>query len=184
MNKKTYKEFLETDVYKGEKRIFMKLFAKYFNPVTNAAFLFRKMQYMNSQKGIIAKIQTVLLRKELAEKYGILASPEAIIGKYLRFVHPTSIVIGRHVVAGEHLSLYQNTTLGGAHLGDVNKGNQPVVGNNVTLFANSLALGNITIGDDVIIGANSLLLKSVPSGVVCVGTPARYIKKIESNKEG
>ena len=119
----------------------------------------------------------MLLQKKLATKYGILASPEASIGKYLRFIHPTSIVIGKCVVAGEHLSLYQNTTLGGARWGDVTKGNQPVLGDNVTLFANSLVLGKIVVGDNVTIGANSLLMESVPEGAVCVGSPAKCLPK-------
>lgn len=129
--------------------------------------------------GVLNRIRVGLLKKKLAVRYGILASPDAIIGKGLRFVHPTSVVIGAHVIAGENLSLYQNTTIGGARTGDVNKGNQPTIGNNVTLFANSLILGKVSIGNNVTVGANSLLLESVSDNAICVGSPATIIKKKE-----
>lgn len=178
MDKKTYKEYVDYEVYRGSNSLFLRLYNKYYNPVTNAVFLFRKMQYIRGRGGAINKVRVEFIRRKLAVRYGILASPDAIIGKGLRFVHPTSVVIGAHVRAGENLSLYQNTTIGGARTGDVNKGNQPIIGNDVTLFANSLILGKVEIGNDVTIGANSLLLQSAPDGSICVGSPA-IIKNIK-----
>lgn len=151
-----------------------------------------RMQYISTERcsiytpwgGWVSKVRVELLKRKLAVRYGIHASPNAIIGKGLRFVHPTSVVIGSCVTAGENLSLYQNTTIGGARTGDVNKGNQPTIGDNVTLFANSLILGKVTVGNNVILGANSLLLKSVPDNTICVGTPATNIKEKENYKNG
>lgn len=176
MDKKTYKEYIKTEVYKNSNSVFIKVYNRFLNPATNAVFIFRKSQYLHNQQGIIAKIRVALLTRKLAIKYGILTYPDVTIGKGLRFVHPTSIVIGKHVVAGENLSLYQNTTIGGARTGDVNKGNQPYLGDNVTLFSNSLILGKIKIGNNVVIGANSLLLDSVPDDCVVAGSPAKIIK--------
>lgn len=184
MDRKEFNEYIVCDVYRNSSNIMEKIYNKYINPVTNAAYMFRKMQYMNSHKNIYCKVRTMFLQKRLANKYGILASPNAEIGRYLRFVHPSSIVIGAHVTAGDHLSLYQNTTIGGIHVGDVDKGNQPTIGNNVTLFANSLILGKINIGNDVIVGANSLLMSSAPDGAVCVGSPAKNISKNKDIQRG
>lgn len=175
MDKKDYKELIEIEVYKGASSLLLRLYLKHIDPVTNAAYLFRKMQLLNNSDCIISKLRVLIIKKKLARRYGILASPDAIIGKGLRFVHPTSVVIGAHVQAGENLSVYQNTTIGGARTGDVNKGNQPHLGDNVTLFANSLVLGKLKVGSNVTIGANSLLLTSVPDDCVCVGSPARII---------
>ena len=47
----------------------------------------------------------------------------------------------------------------------------------MTLVANSLVLGKIVVGDNVTIGANSLLMESVPEGAVCVGSPAKCLPK-------
>lgn len=177
MDRKDYLECLELEVYHNQKNYLFRIFQRYMDPVTNAVFLFRKMQYKYTKKGIAAKLEVVFLKRKLAVRYGILASPSAVIEKGLRFVHPTSIVIGAHVSAGKNLSLYQNTTLGGGRTGDVHKGNQPTLGDNVTVFANALVLGKVTVGNDVIIGANSLLLDSAEDGSVCVGSPAKCINR-------
>lgn len=148
-----------------------------FYPTKHAVFLYRKSQYHASHDGFYHKLLEKIYSRRLLMAYGILASPYAIIGKGLKFVHPTSIVIGRHVRAGENLHIYQNVTLGGSRLGDVTKGNQPTIGNNVTIFCGAAVLGKITVGDDVIVAANSTLLTSVPNYAVCVGSPARAIFK-------
>ena len=177
MTRKELQEFIEVEVYKEQRPGFLKKFLrKYLVPETNAVYLFRTMQYAASRSDPFHRIQKTLLRRKLACRYGILASPSAVIGKGLRFVHPTSVVIGSHVVAGEHLSLYQNTTLGGSRTGDVKKGNQPHLGDHVTLFANSMILGRVTVGNHATIGANSCLLESVPDHAVCVGSPAKCLK--------
>ena len=180
MNKEEYRECIQTEVYRNNKSFVIRFYNQHINPVTNAVYLFRKMQYLRSCGGIMSKVRVEWLRRKLAVRYGILASPDAVIGKGLRFIHPTSVVIGAHVKAGRNLSLYQNTTIGGARTGDVNKGNQPTIGDDVTLFANSLILGKVNVGNNVIIGANSLLLQSVPDNSICVGSPA-IIKEKEKN---
>lgn len=185
MDKLTYKLCLQKEVYHNQSfsglyAAYYKFYCRYFNASTNAVYLFRKMQYLNSKCGMYYKIQVILLQMKLARRYGILVSPEVSIGPGLRFVHPTSIVIGKHVIAGENLSLYQNTTLGGAHIGDVQKGNQPKLGNNVTVFANSAILGKLIVEDNITIGANSVLLQNATnfrgSGIY-VGSPAKRIDK-------
>lgn len=49
------------------------------------------------------------------------------------------------------------------------------IGNNVFIGANSTILYDVTIGDNVIIGAGSLVNKDIPSGVVAAGIPAKVI---------
>ena len=146
-------------------------------PERHSVFLYRKSQYHASSKGIWHKLLKHYYSRKLVHQYGILASPYATIGKGLRFVHPTSIVIGSHVNAGENLHLYQNVTLGGARLGDVARGYQPTIGNNVTVFSGAAILGKISVGNNVIVAANSTLLSDAPQNSVCVGSPARIIRK-------
>ena len=63
--------------------------------------------------------------------------------------------------------------LGYTRIGRVN------IGNNVFIGAASVILPNVTIGDNVIIGANSTVTKDVPANSVAAGTPARIICSLE-----
>lgn len=60
-----------------------------------------------------------------------------------------------------------------------------IIGNNVFIGAESVVLPNVNIGDNVIIGANSTVTKDIPSGSVAVGSPAKVICTIDEylNKE-
>lgn len=173
MDKNKLHSYLNYEV--GKKCLFFGGVFLMFFPEKHAIYLFRKSQYHASQKGFVHKILKKLYQTRLVRLYGIIASPYATIGRGLRFVHPTSIVIGGSVVAGQNLHLYQNTTLGGARIGDVKKGNQPHLGDNVTVFSGGVVLGGLQIGDNVTIAANSTLLRDVPNNSLCVRSPARII---------
>ena len=53
-----------------------------------------------------------------------------------------------------------------------------VVGNNVELSPGVVVLGNVSIGDNSIIGAGAIVVKSIPKNAIAVGNPAVVIKKI------
>ena len=97
----------------------------------------------------------------------------AQIGRGLKINHGIGSVIGARCVIGDNCLLHQ-----GVALGDKD-GGRPIIGNNVIIYAGAVVLGNITIGDDSIIGANAVCLQSVPSHAICVGVPAKNINKNE-----
>ena len=96
-----------------------------------------------------------------------------IAGGFVCF-HPFSTVINATSI-GENFEFRNGLTIG-------NKFNDnsllPIIGNNVTVGANVCIIGAISIGDHVIIGAGSVVVKSIPSNSVVVGNPARVIKQI------
>ena len=53
------------------------------------------------------------------------------------------------------------------------------IGNNVFIGANSMVLYDVTIGNNVIIGAGSIVTKDIPSGVVCAGVPCKVVGEFE-----
>jgi len=106
---------------------------------------------------------------------GIEIHPGATIGKGFFIDHGMGVVIGETTEIGENCLLYQGVTLGGT--GKEEGKRHPTLGNNVVVGAGTKILGNITIGDDVKIGANSVVLNPVPDNSIVVGVPGRVIKK-------
>ena len=53
------------------------------------------------------------------------------------------------------------------------------IGNNVFIGAHSIIAKSVNIGDNVIIGAGSVVTKDIPSNEIWAGVPARFIKKFE-----
>lgn len=97
---------------------------------------------------------------------------QAQIGPGLRLYHPTGVVIGQHVVIGSECSIQQGVTVGGAGGHDRIPGDSPIIGNNALLGAGCKIFGPVQVGDNVTVGANAVVVKSIPSGHVAVGVPA------------
>ena len=53
------------------------------------------------------------------------------------------------------------------------------IGNNVFIGNNVIILPGVTVGDNVVIGAGAVVTKNIPSNSVCAGVPARVIKTID-----
>ena len=106
---------------------------------------------------------------------GIEIHPAASIGPGFFIDHGMGVVIGETTEIGSDCLLYQGVTLGGT--GKEKGKRHPTLGNNVVVGAGAKILGPITIGDYVKIGANSVVLKSVPEHSIVVGVPGRVIKR-------
>jgi serine O-acetyltransferase len=106
---------------------------------------------------------------------GIEIHPAARIGTGIFIDHGAGVVIGETAEVGEGCLLYQGVTLGGT--GKEKGKRHPTLGRDVVVGAGTKILGNITVGDYVKIGANSVLLRSVPDHSIVVGVPGRVIKK-------
>ena len=107
---------------------------------------------------------------------GIEIHPSAKIGERFFIDHGMGVVIGETAEVGDHVTLFQGVTLGGT--GKERGKRHPTLGNHVVVGAGAKILGGITIGDNVKIGANSVVLKSVPPNSTVIGVPARIIKTL------
>jgi serine O-acetyltransferase len=106
---------------------------------------------------------------------GIEIHPGASIGQGLFIDHGMGVVIGETAEIGEDVTLYHGVTLGGTSL---EKGKRhPTLGDRVVVGAGAKILGNITIGADTRIGANAVVVKSVPANSVVVGVPGQNIAR-------
>lgn len=114
------------------------------------------------------------LSERAKRKTGIEIHPGAIIGKNLFIDHGTGIVIGETTIIKDNVTIYHGVTLGGRGL---DKGKRhPTIGNNVIIGCGAKILGNINIGDNVKIGANSVVLKDVIDNATIVGIPGKIVK--------
>ncbi|MCI4625352.1 MAG: cysteine--tRNA ligase [Candidatus Magnetoovum sp. WYHC-5] len=106
---------------------------------------------------------------------GIEIHPGAVIGGGFFIDHGMGVVIGETSEVGEGCVLYQGVTLGGT---GKDKGKRhPTLGNFVTVGAGAKILGPINIGDYVKIGANAVVLESVPDNCIVVGVPGKVVKR-------
>lgn len=106
---------------------------------------------------------------------GIEIHPAARIGRRLFIDHGTGVVIGETAVIGDDVTIFQGVTLGGT--GKEKGKRHPNIGHRVVLGAGAKILGNITIGDDVRVGANAVVVRDVPADSTVVGVPGRIVKE-------
>jgi len=101
--------------------------------------------------------------------------PAATIGRRVFIDHGVGAVIGETAVIGDDVLIYQQVTLGGVSL---TKGKRhPTLENGVVIGAGAKVLGNITIGANSKVGANSVVVKDVPADSTAIGIPARVLKR-------
>src|SRR6185437_4513026 len=104
---------------------------------------------------------------------GIEIHPGAKIGRRLFIDHGMGVVIGETAELGDDVLLYQGVTLGGT--GNERDKRHPTLGNRVVVGTGAAILGNINLGDDVKVGAGSVVVHSVPDGATVVGIPGRVV---------
>lgn len=99
--------------------------------------------------------------------------PGAVIGHRFFIDHGAGVVIGETAVVGDDVTLYHGVTLGGTSWRQGRR--HPSLGNGVLVGAGAKILGAINLGDNVRIGANSVVVDSIPANQTAVGMPARIV---------
>jgi serine acetyltransferase len=105
--------------------------------------------------------------------YGVEVPFSAKIGRRVVFEHQGGIVIHGCSVIGDECVIRQGVTLGNRHMNA--PFDAPVLGQRVNVGAGAKLLGGIQVGDGASIGANSVVLRDVPTGGTAVGIPARVV---------
>lgn len=114
-------------------------------------------------------------------KTGIEIHPGATIGKRLFIDHGTGVVIGETAIIKDNVTIFHGVTLGGT--GKEKGKRHPTIENNVYIGCGAKILGNITIGENAKIGANSVVLKDVKENTTIVGIPGKKTSKKTSKKQ-
>ena len=106
------------------------------------------------------------------------------VGANLQLQHGVGLVVNHETIIGENCVLRNSTTIGNKKLADGSYSAAPKIGNNVDVGANVVIIGAITIGDNAVIGAGSVIVKDVPEGAVVAGNPARVIRIVNTASIG
>lgn len=174
MTKKEFKNLVLYEVYDNRKMfVLRRVWKRFCDSSKDAVFLIRKYQYLSHKH---SNIRAIFARNKLVRKYGIFISANTTIGKGLVLPHPNGIVFGKCVSIGENCRIFQQVTIGSKNNDDSLKGNQPVIGDNCTLFAGAKIIGNISLSSGTNVGANSVLMQNTEENSVYAGVPARKIK--------
>jgi serine O-acetyltransferase len=106
---------------------------------------------------------------------GIEIHPGAVIESGFFIDHGMGVIIGETAEVGRNVTLYHGVTLGGVSL---EKGKRhPTIEDDVVIGAGAKVLGAITIGKGSRIGANAVVVKSVPPNSVVVGIPGQVVRR-------
>ncbi len=144
------------------------------NLAFRSQFYFRLNQSPKLGKSILKTVSKVLLSPLPCLQIGI--NKTGYVGGGLKIMHISGCVISAHKI-GNNLTVYQGVTIGDSLYISQEGYKNPVIGNDVTIYANAVVAGGITIGDNVTIGAGSVVLKDVPPDCVVVGNPAKIIRQ-------
>lgn len=113
--------------------------------------------------------KSLLLKWLLPEDPTFILDKQMFIGSGMCSGHSFSTIVNANSI-GRNFTVFQNVTVG------VSNGAKPTIGNNVSMYTHSVAIGDIKIGNNVIIGACCLITKDVPDNAVVVGNPARIVR--------
>jgi len=153
------------------------------HPGARFMFIYRKCRkYKKTHPlGLIFRIWYKLL----TSRFNVEIPHSSNLGKGLYIGHFMNIVINQNVVIGENCNIMQGVTIG--HESRGKRKGSPIISNRVLIGPNSVVVGNIKIGNDVLIGPLTLVNFDVPAYSVVIGNPGKivsskgsigYIKKI------
>ena len=106
---------------------------------------------------------------------GIEIHPGAVIGRRFFIDHGMGVVIGETAIIGDDCMLYHGVTLGGTTWNKVKR--HPTLRNGVVIGAGAKILGPITLGENVRVGSNSVVVRSIDDNETVVGIPGRIVRK-------
>lgn len=173
-----------------ELTLFQNIKEDFATPVKNDPALHSKFELFFNYPGVWAIVNHRVANKLYNKGFKFLARmvsgisqvltnidihPAATIGRRVFIDHGFGVVIGETAVIEHDVLIYQGVTLGGVSLSHGKR--HPTIRKNTVIGSGAKVLGNITIGENCKIGANSVVVKDVPCSSTAVGVPARIVRR-------
>ena len=146
--------------------------------ISRFLYILRTAHYSNNK---LVKLLCKVLLRRYRLKYGLEIPAEAKIGKGLYLGHAFNITVNNNAVIGDWCNLHKGVVIGRENRGK--REGAPRLGNKVWVGINAAIVGNVTIGDDVLIAPCSYVNCDVPSHCVVFGNPC-IIKHRDNATEG
>ncbi len=170
------KEYIKADMFRyyGKNKISIMEKIKY-TPEQKYIILLRKTQF---EKNHIKKLYYKIMLRHKKNKTQIQIPDSAKIGKGLYLGHLGTIVINPNVEIGCNVNIATGVTIGQTNRGD--KQGTPIIGNRVWIGTNSVIVGKIKIGNNVLIAPNSYVNFDVPNDSIVIGNPGKIYHKLNA----
>lgn len=141
-----------------------------FTPGFQYIYFLRKVQLANN----ITKPFWTFCLKLCSFKFGIQIPAKTKIALGFRIVHFGTIVINPDAIIGKNFNISQGCLIGNA---SGKRQGTPIIGDNVCMNANSIIVGNVTIGNNVLIAPGAFINFDVPDNSIVIGNPGKIIQK-------
>ncbi|ADR33895.1 serine O-acetyltransferase [Sulfuricurvum kujiense DSM 16994] len=161
-----------SNVYKNDPAISSRIELLFNYPGVWSIFWYRISNRLY-RKGFRALARSIMGLNQIITNIDI--HPGATIGRRVFIDHGFGVVIGQTTIIEDDVLIYQGVTLGGVSL--IPGKRHPTIKSGVVIGAGAKVLGNITIGTNSKIGANSVVVREVPDNSTAIGIPAHVIQK-------
>ena len=137
--------------------------------------LLRKLEfYSNNKYNLLHKLYYILYKyrfHKMSVRLGF-SIPIHVFDKGLSIAHYGSIVVNHKAKIGKNCRIQENVTIGSTGVSDM----APQIGDNVFIASGARILGNISLGNDIAVGANAVVTKSFKENHITIaGVPAKKI---------
>ena len=152
-------------------RSFLKNFI--FTPGFRYSYFLRKCTYLKQKKNWFLYFIFRIPLERYMVKYGIGILVGTSIGRGLYIGHWGGIFVNVHAVIGENCNIQQGVTVGQTNRGKSQ--GSPVIGNSVWMGAHCVIVGNIKVGNNVLIAPGAYVNFDVPDNAVVIGNPGKVV---------
>ena len=137
---------------------------------------------LESSKSRLIDCICILLQRRITNRCGIeIDFKSRNIGEGFVLMHGFDITVNPQAKLGQDVVLFKGCTIGSVRSGK--RAGVPRIGSRVVIATNAMVCGGITVGNDVLIAANSFVDFDVPDHSLVIGNPARIFSKVDAAKD-
>lgn len=168
-------EIIKSDLYRyvPYEYSFRNLLKGFLTPGFLYTFILRKA--VSTSKKSLSGLWYRLLHRFYSHKYGFQIPVPVKIGEGFYIGHFGNVIVSPQAVIGRNCNISPGVTVGRIGLGK--RAGAPVIGNNVWMGTNSVIVGGIKIGSDVLIAPCSFVNFDVPDHSLVIGNPGKIVPK-------